>query len=49
MAANPTADATVTIPNETGTVVTTATTDAGLATSTISTKGFSIAMAVALG
>tara|TARA_Y100001935_G_scaffold80480_1_gene67238 strand:+ start:6045 stop:6755 length:711 start_codon:yes stop_codon:yes gene_type:complete len=49
VAANPTADATVTIPNETGTVVTTATTDAGLATSTISTKGFSIAMAVALG
>ena len=49
VATNPTSDATVTIPNETGTIITTATTDAALATSTISTKGFSIAMAVALG
>ena len=49
VAANPTADATVTIPNETGTIITTVTTDAVLGTSSISTKGFSIAMAVALG
>ena len=49
VAADPTADATVTIPNETGTIITTVTTDAVLGTSSISTKGFSIAMAVALG
>ena len=49
MATNPTSDATVTIPNETGTIITTVTTDAVLGTSSISTKGFSIAMAVALG
>jgi len=49
VATNPTSDATVTIPNETGTIITTVTTDAVLGTSSISTKGFSIAMAVALG
>lgn len=49
VAANPTGDATITVPNETGTLITTVTPDATLATSSISTKGFSIAMSVALG
>lgn len=46
---NPTQDNTLTLPNSTGTLLTTGVTAADLATSTISTKAFSIAMAVALG
>jgi len=46
---NPTQDNTLTLPNSTGTLLTTGVTAADLATSTIATKAFSIAMAVALG
>ena len=46
---NPTADNTLTLPNSTGTLLTTGVTAADLASSTIATKAFSIAMAVALG
>ena len=47
--ANPTADRTITIPDQTGTMLTTGVTAADLSGSDIATKGFSIAMAVALG
>jgi hypothetical protein len=46
---NPTQDNTLTLPNSTGTLLTTGVTAADLASSTIATKAFSIAMAVALG
>ena len=46
---NPTADNTLTLPNSTGTLLTTGVTASDLAASTIATKAFSIAMAVALG
>ena len=46
---NPTADNTLTLPNSTGTLLTTGVSAADLASSTIATKAFSIAMAVALG
>ena len=46
---NPTADNTLTLPNSTGTLLTSGVTAADLANSTIATKAFSIAMAVALG
>lgn len=46
---NPTADNTLTLPNSTGTLLTSGVTAADLAGSTIATKAFSIAMAVALG
>ena len=47
--ANPTGDRTITIPDQTGTMLTTGVTSADLAGSDIATKAFSIAMAVALG
>lgn len=46
---NPTQDNTLTLPNSTGTLLTTGVTASDLASSTIATKAFSIAMAVALG
>ena len=46
---NPTQDNTLTLPDSTGTLLTTGVTAADLASSTIATKAFSIAMAVALG
>ena len=46
---NPTADNTLTLPNSTGTLLTSGVTASDLANSTIATKAFSIAMAVALG
>ena len=46
---NPTQDNTLTLPDSTGTLLTTGISAADLAGSTIATKGFSIAMAVALG
>ena len=46
---NPTSDNTLTLPDSTGTLLTTGGTAADLASSTIATKAFSIAMAVALG
>ena len=46
---NPTQDNTLTLPDSTGILLTTGVTAADLASSTIATKAFSIAMAVALG
>ena len=46
---NATQDNTLTLPNSTGTLLTTGVTASDLANSTIATKAFSIAMAVALG
>ena len=46
---NPTQDNTLTLPNSTGTLLTTGVTAADLASYTIATKAFSIAMAVAVG
>ena len=47
--ANPTADRTITLPDQSGTMLTTGVTAADLAGSNIATTGFSIAMAIALG
>ena len=47
--ANPTADRTITLPDQSGTMLTTGVTSADLAGSNIATTGFSIAMAIALG
>ena len=46
---NPTADNTITLPNSTGTMLTTGATAADIVSSDIASKAFSIAMAVALG
>ena len=47
--ANPTADRTITLPDQSGTMLTTGVTAADLAGSNIATTGFSIAIAIALG
>ena len=46
---DPTADRTITLPDQSGTMLTTGVTAADLAGSNIATTGFSIAMAIALG